>query len=206
MMLNGPVLLESYAPGGQGRSFTFDRPVNEVVALEVGDVRSALIAVEEAVDKGLHAAGFLCYEAAAGLDKARVLVAAMDNPTSVTQLVKYARKFRPDLHIVARARDRRHTYELYQAGADDIVRETFDSSLRAGRYVLENIGFTDFEASKLEDAFYHHDRDTIRELAELWDPDVPADQNPEYVARSKELERDLEAALQALLSRDEDAA
>ena len=143
---------------------------------------------------------------AAGLDKARVLVAAMDNPTSVTQLVKYARKFRPDLHIVARARDRRHTYELYQAGADDIVRETFDSSLRAGRYVLENIGFTDFEASKLEDAFYHHDRDTIRELAELWDPDVPADQNPEYVARSKELERDLEAALQALLSRDEDAA
>ena len=69
-MLNGPVLLESYAPGGQGRSFTFDQPVDEVVALEVGDVRSALIAVEEAVDKGLHAAGFLCYEAAAGLDKA----------------------------------------------------------------------------------------------------------------------------------------
>ncbi|MBT7548831.1 MAG: hypothetical protein HN611_09180, partial [Gemmatimonadetes bacterium] len=70
MMLNGPVLLESYAPGGQGRSFTFDQPVDEVVALEVGDVRSALIAVEQAVDKGLHAAGFLCYEAAAGLDKA----------------------------------------------------------------------------------------------------------------------------------------
>lgn len=143
---------------------------------------------------------------AAGLEHARVLVAAMDNPASVTQLVKYARKFRPDLHIVARAHDRRHTYELYQAGADDIVRETFDSSLRAGRYVLENTGFTDYEASRLEEAFYHHDRDTIRELAELWDPDVPADKNPEYVARSKELERDLEAALQTLLSRDEDAA
>ena len=143
---------------------------------------------------------------AAGLDKARVLVAAMDNPSSVTQLVKYARKFRPDIHIIARARDRRHTYELYQAGADDIVRETFDASLRAGRYVLENTGFTEFEASRLEDAFYHHDRDTIRELAELWDPNVPADQNPEYVERSKELERDLEAALQALLSDEEDAA
>jgi CPA2 family monovalent cation:H+ antiporter-2 len=143
---------------------------------------------------------------AAGLDKARVLVAAMDNPAAVTRLVHYARKFRPDIHIIARARDRRHTYELYQAGADDIVRETFDSSLRAGRYVLENTGFTDFEAAKLEAAFYHHDRETIRELAELWDPKIPADQNPEYVARSKELERDLEAALQALLLEKEDAA
>lgn len=143
---------------------------------------------------------------AAGLDKARVLVAAMDNPASVTRLVEYARKFRPDIHIIARAHDRRHTYELYQAGADDIVRETFDASLRAGRYVLENSGFTEFEASKLEDAFYHHDRETIRELAELWDPALPADKNPEYVARSKELERDLEAALQALLSDEENAA
>ncbi|WP_136635428.1 monovalent cation:proton antiporter-2 (CPA2) family protein [Pseudooceanicola onchidii] len=143
---------------------------------------------------------------AAGLGKARVLVAAMDNPKSVTQLVEYARKFRPDLHIIARAHDRRHTYELYQAGADDIVRETFDSSLRAGRYVLENVGFTEYEASKLEDAFYHHDRDTIRDLAELWDPDVPADKNPEYVARSKELERDLETALQGLLSEKDSAA
>jgi CPA2 family monovalent cation:H+ antiporter-2 len=143
---------------------------------------------------------------AAGLGKARVLVAAMDNPASVTKLVQYARKFRPDLHIVARATDQRHVYELYQAGADDIVRETFDSSLRAGRYVLENTGFTEYEAARLEDAFYHHDRETIRELAELWDPDLSSDQNQEYIARSKELERELEAALQAVLSDEEDDA
>ncbi len=52
----------------------------------------------------------------------------------------------PTCHIVARARDRVHVYELYQAGANDIVREMFDSSVRAGRYVLENMGFTDYEA------------------------------------------------------------
>ncbi|GGE26444.1 potassium transporter [Primorskyibacter flagellatus] len=143
---------------------------------------------------------------AAGLEKARVLVAAMDNPAMVTQLVAYARKQRPDLHIVARAYDRRHVYELYQAGADDIVRETFDSSLRAGRYVLENAGFSEFEASRMEDAFYHHDRHSIRELAELWDPAVSADQNADYVARSKELDKDLEAALQALIRKDSEAA
>lgn len=143
---------------------------------------------------------------AAGLEKARVLVAAMDAPGAVTDLVRYARAQRPELHIVARAHDRRHVYELYQAGADDIVRETFDSSLRAGRYVLENTGFTDYEASKLEQAFFHHDRGTIRELAELWDPAIPADQNKEYILRSKELEKDLEASLQAILSADGDEA
>jgi CPA2 family monovalent cation:H+ antiporter-2 len=143
---------------------------------------------------------------AAGLDKARVLVAAIDDPKSVTDLVAYARKQRPDIHIIARAHDRRHVYELYQAGADDIVRETFDSSLRAGRYVLENTGFSDYEAAKLEQAFFHHDRDTVRELAELWDPNLPADKNPEYIQRAKELERDLEASLQSILTRDGDEA
>ena len=69
-MLNEPVLLESYAPSGEGRSFAFADPIDEVVAFEIGDVRPGLIAVERAVQQGLHAAGFLCYEAAAGLDSA----------------------------------------------------------------------------------------------------------------------------------------
>ncbi|MCB2104318.1 MAG: NAD-binding protein, partial [Rhodobacteraceae bacterium] len=65
---------------------------------------------------------------AAGLDTARVLVACLDDRDSNTQIVRYARRQRPDLHIVARARDREHVYELYRAGANDIVREHFDSS------------------------------------------------------------------------------
>lgn len=136
---------------------------------------------------------------AAGLDKARVLVAAMDNPESVTKLVAYARAQRPELHIIARAYDRTHVYKLYQAGADDIVRETFDSSLRAGRYVLENIGLTEFEASEAQKIFFNHDRMTVRELAELWDPAVPTSRNTEYITRAKELEKDLETALLARL-------
>ncbi|PJE26202.1 Glutathione-regulated potassium-efflux system protein KefC [Pseudooceanicola marinus] len=141
---------------------------------------------------------------AAGLDKARVLVAAMDDNKAVTQLVAYARAQRPDLHIIARAYDRTHVYQLYRAGADDIVRETFDSSLRAGRYVLENIGLSDFEAAEAEKIFFHHDRDAIRELAELWDPNIPTGQNEAYIARSRELAKGLEAALLSQLSDEED--
>lgn len=136
---------------------------------------------------------------AAGIESARVLVAALDDPRATTKLVAYARRIRPDLHIVARARDRTHVFALYQAGANDIVREMFDSSLRAGRYVLENIGMTEFEAAIAEETFYHHDRKTIQELAALWDPSVPQAENAAYVARSKELERELEAELYAAL-------
>lgn len=141
---------------------------------------------------------------AAGLAKARVLVAAMDQPEEVTKLVAYARRQRPDLHIVARAFDRNHVYELYQAGANDIVREMFDSSLRAGRYVLENIGLSEYEAAQAEQTFYGHDRKTIRELANLWVPGMLARDNQAYITRAQELEQELEAALSELAQEEED--
>ena len=77
---------------------------------------------------------------AAGLHEASVLVVAIDDKEAAERLIHYARSERPDLHIVARAHDRVHVYRLFRAGANDIVREMFDSSLRGGRYVLENVG------------------------------------------------------------------
>ena len=97
----------------------------------------------------------------------------------------------------SRAYDRNHVFELYRAGADDIVREMFDSSLRAGRYVLENVGLSEFEAAEAEQTFYAHDRYSVRQLAEVWDPDVPARDNAAYIARARELEKELETALLA---------
>ena len=132
---------------------------------------------------------------AAGLMEASVLVVAVDSRDNATKIVKLARTARPDLHIVARARDRVHVYELYQAGANDIVRETFDSSIRAGRYVLENMGFTDYEAAKLSQTYFHVDRGAMRDLASLWVPGQPVHLNAAYVARAKQLDADLETAL-----------
>ncbi len=140
---------------------------------------------------------------AAGLADAKVLVVAIDNKASATQLVAYARKTRPDLHIIARARDRVHVFELYNAGANDIVREMFDSSLRAGRYALENLGLTEFEAAEAEQTFYQHDRKAVRELAELWQPGVPVQDIPGYVARAKQLNNELETALASRQQSDE---
>lgn len=132
---------------------------------------------------------------AAGLPEAQVLVVAVDDPAKAVQIVRFVRGRRPDIHIVARAFDRVHVYELFQAGANDIVRETFDSSVRAGRYVLENMGFSEYEAANVSKAFFRLDRMAMRDLAELWVPGQPVDRNPAYIERAKKLDRDLETAL-----------
>ncbi|MBN8187792.1 cation:proton antiporter [Salipiger thiooxidans] len=143
---------------------------------------------------------------AAGIKDAKVIVAALDDPKATTKLVRFARRMREDVFIVARAHDRTHVYELYQAGADKIVREMFDSSLRAGRYVLEEVGMTDYEAAIAEETFYHHDRNTVQELAKLWDPNMPSSENEAYIKRARELEKELETALYTALSEKRDDA
>ena len=132
---------------------------------------------------------------AAGLDDAKILVVAVDDKAAAIALVKYARSRRPDLHIIARAHDRNHVFHLYRAGANDIVREMFDSSLRAGRYVLEKLGLSEYEAHEAETTFYRMDRDAMRDLAQVWDPDIPAEKNKEYVALAQKLNKELELKL-----------
>jgi CPA2 family monovalent cation:H+ antiporter-2 len=141
---------------------------------------------------------------AAGLATAKVLVVAINNPEGAVRIVRHAKRVNPDIVVIVRARDRAHTYELLQAGADHVVREMFDSSLRAGRYVLENIGLTEYEAAQAEKLFYQHDRYTIRELRELWKPGVPSAKNQAYLDRAVELEHDMRSALLTQLMSDEE--
>ncbi len=132
---------------------------------------------------------------AAGIETAQILVVSLDDKDAAIRLIDYARRLRPDIHIIARAYDRQHVFRLYAAGANDIVREMFDSSLRAARYVLENAGVSKSEAYEIERLFFDLDRASVRALAEVWRPDVPVDKNHEYVALAKVLNRDLETAL-----------
>jgi para-aminobenzoate synthetase / 4-amino-4-deoxychorismate lyase len=72
-MLNSPpqcptVLLESFASAGFPRSFRFDGLKAVVIARTPVEVVPALREVEQAVDQGRHAAGFVSYEAASGLN------------------------------------------------------------------------------------------------------------------------------------------
>jgi para-aminobenzoate synthetase / 4-amino-4-deoxychorismate lyase len=61
------VLFDSFSPRHHPLSFRFDDFIEEVVARSTEEVLPALRYVEAAAAKGLHAAGFLSYEAAPGL-------------------------------------------------------------------------------------------------------------------------------------------
>ncbi len=123
---------------------------------------------------------------AAGIDEAKMLVIAIDDREQATELVHYVHSNHPHIHMVVRALDRHHVYELWAAGARDIVRETFDSSVRAGRSALEALGVHAFDAELQTRAFISHDQKQMRDLADVYDPDVPVHENEAYVERTKE--------------------
>ncbi len=60
---------DDLTPGSE-HAFVFSGPVDEVVAHRPDEVAAAIAAIDEATSRGLWAAGYLTYEAAAGLDPA----------------------------------------------------------------------------------------------------------------------------------------
>ncbi len=122
---------------------------------------------------------------AAGIDEAKMLIVAIDDKNNATELVRYLRQNHPNVYIVVRAFDRLHVYELWAAGARDIIRESFDGAIRAGRSALEALGMHSYEAERQTRGYVLNDKQQMRDLAEVFDPDIPAHENAEYVKRTK---------------------
>lgn len=137
---------------------------------------------------------------AAGIKDAKLLVVAIDDPEQAVEMVKHARHECPDIHIVARAMDRNEVYKLYYAGANDIVREMFDSSVRAARYSLEALGMEHDKATKNMDKFVKHDLEAIRTIASVWKEDVSNFDNKELL----EVARGISDQLNHVMRGDED--
>jgi len=95
-----------------------------------------------------------------GIESARALVVTLDTPRAVEAAVTAARSERPDLTIVARARDARHAAALYELGVDDAVPETIEASLQLSEAVLVDVGVP----MGLVIASIHERRDEYRTL------------------------------------------
>ncbi|CAN5922471.1 cation:proton antiporter [soil metagenome] len=101
-----------------------------------------------------------------GLDTALAVVVTMDSPEATEGVVATARAIRPDLVIVARARDAQQAQRLYELGATDAVPETIEASLQLSEALLVGIGI----ASGPVIASIHERRDEFRK--ELNNPDA----------------------------------
>lgn len=125
--------------------------------------------------------------AAAGIADAKLLVVTIDDKEQITELVRYALHNYPDLHVIARAIDRDHVYHLYAAGCRDIIRETYDSSLRMGRSAFEALGLSRTQAEEMTDAFQDMDRRAMVEVADVYDVTIPPTENEAYLAKIQEV-------------------
>jgi len=109
--------------------------------------------------------------AAAGAHEAQLLVIAVDEPDKVLEIAAQAKKHYPQLQIVARAIDRRHAYELLNAGITSFKREIFDSALNLGVEALTMLGNTRQSSERAGQLFTQHDDESLHALAKLWGDD-----------------------------------
>jgi CPA2 family monovalent cation:H+ antiporter-2 len=140
--------------------------------------------------------------AAAGVERAKLLIIAIDGKEQITKLAGYAVATYPHLHVMARAVDRDHVYELYEAGCRDIIREVYDSSVRMGRAAFEALGIEHETALEMAKAFDRTDRRAMLHTAQVYTTGVPAHENEAYVERVKEIlgpwEDELRAEMDAI--------
>jgi voltage-gated potassium channel Kch len=128
---------------------------------------------------------------AAGADKAKVLVVAVDGQEKALDIVRTAQTHFPHLSILSRAHGRPHAYDLLETGAEHIYRETLDTSLRVGVDALCMLGFRRHQALRAARKFRRHDDASVRELSGVW-----KDQRA-YIVRAREIIRSVEQTIRS---------
>lgn len=124
-------------------------------------------------------------------DKAKMLIIAVDDADNALEIAKIAKAEFPNLKIFARARNRRHAYDLHKAGVDYFKRETFDSSLSMAQKIMVSLGYDKTEIRHRATLFRRHDEASLKQSFEFFENE------PELVNfarfRAEELDRILQS-------------
>jgi glutathione-regulated potassium-efflux system protein KefB len=111
---------------------------------------------------------------AAQAGKAEVFVLATDDPDANVRTARIVRRMFPHLKIIARARNRQHAFRLMDltSDPDDVVRETFYSSLKMAALTLKALGMDREQARAVVELFREHDEKLLRDQHLVYDDDV----------------------------------
>lgn len=121
----------------------------------------------------------------AGADKAKLLVVAVDDADKCLEIVRLAKAHFPNLKVFARARNRRHAYELHKAGVDYFRREMFDSSLTMAEEALKLLDTATPDAHHKAQQFMEHDEATLLRSFEFFEKE------PELISFSRQARGEL---------------
>jgi monovalent cation:H+ antiporter-2, CPA2 family len=75
-----------------------------------------------------------------GIDEAAALIITINARHVIDDIVEYVRSVRPDIPIIARARDADHACHLYAIGATEAVPDTIEASLQLSQSALLGLG------------------------------------------------------------------
>ena len=122
----------------------------------------------------------------AGAGSARVLIVAIDNSEKTLEIVELARRHFPHLRIVARARERRDAMTLLKAGADEVVRETFEGAVQMSQRALEFLGTRPFAARQAAKRFETYDIALMRDWTRMEEQGIGEKERIERVRKATE--------------------
>jgi len=109
---------------------------------------------------------------AAQADKAEVFVIATENPEENLRTARMLKRHFPHLKVFARARNRQHVFRLMDLNVDEIVRDTFFSSLELARYVLLALGYDEATAKEHLRTFREHDERVLANQYPVYDDET----------------------------------
>jgi voltage-gated potassium channel Kch len=106
---------------------------------------------------------------AAGCNDARLFVLAIDDPEKSVEVAALVTRHFPKLPILARARNRRHYYQLRKLGITQVFRETLGSSLELGEAALRSLGVRAHTAHRAALRWRKHDALAIERMTSFVD-------------------------------------
>lgn len=143
--LHGHVVICGYGRVGQSIGRFLRREKQTFIALDDDPVRvQEAAAGESCVHYGDSRRGELL--SAVGLDRARLLVIAVDKTDIALTVLKEARRLNPQVQILVRTRDDSQLSELQAAGANEVVPELLESSLMLASHALVMLGLPEEQA------------------------------------------------------------
>jgi CPA2 family monovalent cation:H+ antiporter-2/glutathione-regulated potassium-efflux system protein KefB len=120
---------------------------------------------------------------AAGAEAAKVLVIALDDMDASMKTAQMVKRKFPHLKVIARARNRHHVHLLMAAGVEQIIRETFLSSLKLTALTLEALDISPQRAERVVALFAEHDEQILQQTYAVADDESQLIQTTQQAAQ-----------------------
>jgi voltage-gated potassium channel len=130
--LTGHIIICGYGRVGRAAATHLAATGNAVVVVDTDESRLAEVSVPRLVGNALHDATLR----AAGIDRARALIIALDTDTDTVYVTLSARALRPDLVIISRARTLDAKDKMVLAGATRAVNPQLIGGRRMASFAL----------------------------------------------------------------------